>query len=574
MDDETTSNPSVTVIDGRCDSSRLVRVQTATEVSAVPPPPSRERAGSAWRRALQQAHVGGFRTRAADAEMAAWTGDQFPGSVDAVEIHFVYPFSIEESSENGRPVTASKDPVNGLLSSFDDVEIDGRDNHCWLFGDDGHLQFKEVVKTVEVKSVVIEPESGGNRLLSSSSVESDGRKSRGAAGLRIPMFQCPSTSPLPLTLRDKHGNMFNLNQVFIKVFSFNVGILRFAIMAQSKVDVQAVLDVQNAVMRLDDSKQAGRLSIIENEEDKGLFLPKVFIRKLLNERFQGKNWKADESTDRLFTFTLAGISQLKEEKEVKMAAYNIGQMEWDAAAAVDERYVDEFRDNNVYTRYASPNGGLWSCFHPDGGCVLFFMEKSNELPLWGYSRLEKKKVSLFGSSRVLVAFSLIEVVVFQRMYLRNLDQRLSKLIMSDKHDRHNLLALKRVHGELLRFRTKFNSTPISAATAGKQQFHVWASVVGLRDMTSSLLETVKDLHEYYNDIEEKASQQRLDMLAVVLGFLGVAQLVSDIFWAYWNEGGVRSTERDLYNAIVPSSFAFFLFVAAVVFLVVTRRQTH
>eukprot|EP00118_Oscarella_pearsei_P013238 m.103691 g.103691 ORF g.103691 m.103691 type:complete len:447 (+) comp37191_c0_seq79:104-1444(+) len=382
MDDETTSNPSVTVIDGRCDSSRLVRVQTATEVSAVPPPPSRERAGSAWRRALQQAHVGGFRTRAADAEMAAWTGDQFPGSVDAVEIHFVYPFSIEESSENGRPVTASKDPVNGLLSSFDDVEIDGRDNHCWLFGDDGHLQFKEVVKTVEVKSVVIEPESGGNRLLSSSSVESDGRKSRGAAGLRIPMFQCPSTSPLPLTLRDKHGNMFNLNQVFIKVFSFNVGILRFAIMAQSKVDVQAVLDVQNAVMRLDDSKQAGsainfyfqflfmhvplaalsRLSIIENEEDKGLFLPKVFIRKLLNERFQGKNWKADESTDRLFTFTLAGISQLKEEKEVKMAAYNIGQMEWDAAAAVDERYVDEFRDNNVYTRYASPNGGALNAY--------------------------------------------------------------------------------------------------------------------------------------------------------------------------------------------------------------------
>ena len=40
-----------------------------------------------------------------------------------------------------------------------------------------------------------------------------------------------------------------------------------------------------------------------------------------------------------------------------MAAYNIGQMEWDAAAAVDEAYVDEFRDNNVYTRFASPTGG-------------------------------------------------------------------------------------------------------------------------------------------------------------------------------------------------------------------------
>jgi hypothetical protein len=40
-----------------------------------------------------------------------------------------------------------------------------------------------------------------------------------------------------------------------------------------------------------------------------------------------------------------------------MAAYNIGQMEWNAAAPVDEAYVDEFRDNNVYTRFANPNGG-------------------------------------------------------------------------------------------------------------------------------------------------------------------------------------------------------------------------
>lgn len=91
-----------------------------------------------------------------------------------------------------------------------------------------------------------------------------------------------------------------------------------------------------------------------------------------------------------------------------MAAYNIGQMEWDAAAAVDEAYVDEFRDNNVYTRFANPSGGgpwlglctvlyyaytecssdvgLWSCFHPDGGCTLFFMDRANSLPIWGNQR--------------------------------------------------------------------------------------------------------------------------------------------------------------------------------------------
>jgi hypothetical protein len=50
------------------------------------------------------------------------------------------------------------------------------------------------------------------------------------------------------------------------------------------------------------------------------------------------------------------------------------------------------------------------------------MPEANTLPIWGNQRKEKRKVAVCGSSRPLVAFSLIEAVVFQRMYLRDLDR--------------------------------------------------------------------------------------------------------------------------------------------------------
>ncbi|XP_062521625.1 uncharacterized protein LOC134196497 [Corticium candelabrum] len=182
-------------------------------------------------------------------------------------------------------------------------------------------------------------------------------------------------------------------------------------------------------------------------------------------------------------------------------------------------------------------------------------------------RMKKQKVAVFGSSRPLVAFSLIEAVVFQRMYLRSLDHRMNRLILSDKHNEANLNKLKLIHGELLKFRSKFSSTPLSTTTAGKQQFQLWGTVVGLHEMAANLLETTKDLHDYYNDIAQRASQRKLDMLAVVLGFLGVAQLLSDIFWA-WNQ----PDEKDDKNLLVPFTVSGGLLVVAIIFLLLTRQR--
>jgi hypothetical protein len=46
---------------------------------------------------------------------------------------------------------------------------------------------------------------------------------------------------------------------------------------------------------------------------------------------------------------------------------------------------------------------------------------------------------------------------------------MNHLILSDKHNQENLNKLKKIHGELLKFRAKFSSSPLSTTTAGKQQ---------------------------------------------------------------------------------------------------------
>lgn len=57
------------------------------------------------------------------------------------------------------------------------------------------------------------------------------------------------------------------------------------------------------------------------------------------------------------------------------------------------------------------------------------------------------------------------------------------------------------------------------------------------------------------------------MLAVVLGFLGVAQLLSDIFWA-WNQ----PDEKDDKNLLVPFTVSGGLLVVAIIFLLLTRQR--
>ena len=58
-------------------------------------------------------------------------------------------------------------------------------------------------------------------------------------------------------LRDKHGNTYDLCEVYIRLYNFQIGFVRFAVCAHGAITQQALLDVQNSVMRLGDPKQAG-----------------------------------------------------------------------------------------------------------------------------------------------------------------------------------------------------------------------------------------------------------------------------------------------------------------------------
>ena len=71
-------------------------------------------------------------------------------------------------------------------------------------------------------------------------------------------------------LKDKHGHLLHLHETYIRLYSFNIGVLRFAVRSAAApprphhthstddaIDVQALLDLQNSVMRLNDPKKAG-----------------------------------------------------------------------------------------------------------------------------------------------------------------------------------------------------------------------------------------------------------------------------------------------------------------------------
>eukprot|EP00118_Oscarella_pearsei_P013137 m.101777 g.101777 ORF g.101777 m.101777 type:complete len:261 (+) comp37143_c0_seq5:297-1079(+) len=242
--------------------------------------------------------------------------------------------------------------------------------------------------------------------LKGSSLESDRMKNRAEDELLVLTYpeytesfepECSQQSRPPtlqLSLEDKYGNTYKLDQVFIRLFRFNVGILRFAITLRprQKVRLQAVLDVQNGVMRLKDPKKAGRLWMADGSGD---FLPKEFVCRILKSHF-AESWKPDLSTDRLFTFTIAAISNVKSE-DIALVAYKIATMEWDAESKVKKSIVKDFVEKSVDDKFVHQNGGLWSCFHPDAGSVLVFNWKNSyknpdfsTLKLWGYERFRHK----------------------------------------------------------------------------------------------------------------------------------------------------------------------------------------
>lgn len=68
--------------------------------------------------------------------------------------------------------------------------------------------------------------------------------------LGMPLEERGSGMRLPIPLQDRHDNAFELQAMYMHRCSFDVIVVQFSIVSMGPVNVQAVLDLQNAVMRL------------------------------------------------------------------------------------------------------------------------------------------------------------------------------------------------------------------------------------------------------------------------------------------------------------------------------------
>ncbi|XP_065838832.1 uncharacterized protein [Oscarella lobularis] len=463
--------------------------------------------------------------------------------VSNVEIHFVFSFSIPGVVESFEPENVDKwesfereyvdDPVKG--AKLERLER--------LFGNDGHSQFGDVVKTFEHKIF-------GSQEIKLKSVTLD--------------------------LPEKE---YKLNQVFIRLFKFHVGLLRFAITACDKVSIQHVLNVQNGVMRLKEPKKEKiRLVYASSKEE---FDPNKFIKECLgsdkvtdDRGVERTKYAKDAKTDRLMVFTLAEISGLSDRAQQKAAAYKMATMEWETGDTVKADVLDDFYTNNVFKKFILKKGGLWSCFHRDSGSIFVFEKDLSSFPFFGYSRAFDSWAgkNVFGSSWPFVALSLIEVVAFMRTFLRNIDKDLRERVKTTGRDesKANLKQIKKLHAELLRFRAHYHGSEMSSTAGGCKQFEMWSELSGIAKLMNGLREIVQDVDAYYDNVRRDKSQFTLDILTVVLGFLGVAELFSEIYWTYQNTEMIGGSERDSNNAVVPSLFTIILTILGILFIYKTQ----
>lgn len=208
-------------------------------------------------------------------------------------------------------------------------------------------------------------------------------------------------------------------------------------------------------------------------------------------------------------------------------------MEWKVPKRVDDDIMRDFMQQQLFLRFATANGGLWTCFHRDGASTLLFADpgETAHTCMFGGS-LESRLI--YGTTRPLAALSMAECLLFQRTFLRNIDSTIHDLIvnMQRRSGIDSASTLKTVHSLLLRFRAEFATKPVSSSSACEKQFAQWASVAMIASTRDRLDEVVKDLHTYFADISGEKTQRRINGLTIVLGFLGLAQLTCSIYVGY------------------------------------------
>jgi len=322
-------------------------------------------------------------------------------------------------------------------------------------------------------------------------------------------------------------------------------------------------------MRLNEEK-AQRPQVILEDTKVFSFQPMVFIEGLLTLYFgeKGRKWEEDKETDRLFVYTLASITGTEDPQLIKDVTYRISQMEDDSKAEIDPDYIDSFHDGiNVYKRFASRTGGVFSTFHQDGGGTLIFTDRktAKQIPISHFERLAQKKFVVNGTSRPFIGLSLTEMMIYKRMYLRRINQELDQIILFDKNPKKTVVLMKEIHMRSLKFRAKFTSAKVSTTRAGKEQYVLWNQVLGIDQLQKNLNSSLTELNQYYSDVEEKRNQRHLDYLTIVLGCLGATSVVIDMN-SFYTQTELTIDQGVFYIPIISTSGFMLLAFAIILWL--------
>ena len=295
-------------------------------------------------------------------------------------------------------------------------------------------------------------------------------------------------------VKDGDGNKFRICEGYVKFYAFRIGVFRFAVTALPKngkpVDINACLRMQNAIMRItrtlaaDTTKPSGLQMInIKSNDPMGDFRPTIFIKGIL-DRFVGKSegeifqwvestqqsfnppqyvtennaiWKPDDSTDRLFVFSMSAIGKLPPSLN-PLVAYLFGMLESsvDSVTHLDDTVLNQFVEECTYRRFSNPDGGIWQALHRDGGATLFFGEKNDfpNVPFDVQSRMVPGSEKHHRFGRPCATFSLAELTMFKRTFIRATTRHLRSLLNrpASEHDVQMARRLHECYGNVLWYR--------------------------------------------------------------------------------------------------------------------------
>ena len=89
------------------------------------------------------------------------------------------------------------------------------------------------------------------------------------------------------------------------------------------------------------------------------------------------------------------------------------------------------------------------------------------------------------------------------------------------------VSLKVVEGNLLRFNLLF-CDEISEVSSARAMFEIWQKKLSIDRLKANLANHVSDLSSFYGGISTEAQQSKIDLLTVIVSYLGFAQLAIQV----------------------------------------------